>query len=67
MKRGHIEHVQVAGVAGDTLTLKSPGLVYGHPGQRNMTDEWDVDANGRKKFVPHVAHITRNVVFISDE
>src|SRR5690606_23155838 len=41
VKRGHIEHVQVASVAGDTLTLQSPGLVYGHPGQRNMTDEWD--------------------------
>jgi hypothetical protein len=67
LQRGELETVTLASVDNDMLTLKAPGMRYTHHGVTNMTDEWDVDAAGRKMFVPHVLHLTRNIVFVSDE
>ena len=50
------EELQVASVAGDTVTLATP-LTFNHRGARN--------AAGAVEFLPHVGNVSRNVIIRS--
>lgn len=62
---GHGEFVQISDIApaqgGRYLGLASP-TSHAHPGARNATGEWDLDAEGRRRFVPVVANMQRNII-----
>ncbi len=52
-----LESLTIASISGTTITLSAP-LKFDHLGQRNL--------DGTLKFLPHIANLTRNVVFKSE-